>query len=62
MGSYTLYTIEHDHAVRHTVVLGFQDAGSVAVHGEDLKVGQRVVVVGNYELENGMAVTEAAGQ
>jgi RND family efflux transporter MFP subunit len=61
-GGYTLYTIEHDHAVRHTVVLGFQDAGSVAVHGEDLKVGQRVVVVGNYELENGMAVTEAAGQ
>jgi hypothetical protein len=34
----------------------------VAVHGEDLKQGQRVVVVGNYELENGMAVTEAAGQ
>ena len=42
------------------MALGFQNAGLVSVHGHDLKQGQRVVVVGNYELENGMAVTEAA--
>jgi membrane fusion protein, multidrug efflux system len=59
-GGYALYTIEHDRAVRHTVALGFQNAGRVAVHGHDLEEGQRVVVVGNYELENGMAVSEAA--
>jgi membrane fusion protein (multidrug efflux system) len=61
-GGYTLYTVEHEHAVKHTVALGFQDAGRVAVHGGGLKEGQRAVVVGNYELENGMAVSEAAGQ
>jgi membrane fusion protein (multidrug efflux system) len=61
-GGYTLYTVEHEHAVKHTVALGFQDAGRVAVHGDDLKEGQRAVVVGNYELENGMAVTEDAGR
>jgi membrane fusion protein (multidrug efflux system) len=60
-GGYTLYTIDHDRAVKHTVALGFQNAGMVSVHGHDLEEGQRVVVVGNYELENGMAVSEAAG-
>ena len=60
-GGYALYTIEHDKAVKHTITLGFQNAGRVTVHGDDLEKGQRVVVVGNYELENGMTVTEAAG-
>jgi membrane fusion protein (multidrug efflux system) len=59
---YAIYTIEHDRAVKHAVTLGFQNAGKVSVHGDDLKVGQRVVVTGNYTLENGMAVTEADGQ
>jgi membrane fusion protein (multidrug efflux system) len=57
---YALYTVEHDRAVKHTVALGFQNAGMVSVRGDTLEEGQRVVVVGNYELENGMAVTEAA--
>ena len=59
-GGYALYTVEHDRAVKHTVALGFQNAGMVSVRGHDLQQGQRVVVVGNYELQNGMAVTEAA--
>jgi membrane fusion protein, multidrug efflux system len=58
-GGYALYTIEHDRAVKHIVALGFQNAGRVAVRGDDLEEGLRVVVVGNYELENGMAVSEA---
>ena len=61
-GGYTLYTIEHDHAAKHTVDLGLQNAKMAAVRGDDLKEGQRAVVVGNYELENGMAVTEEAGR
>jgi membrane fusion protein (multidrug efflux system) len=61
-GGYALYTIENDRALKHAVALGFQNAGRVAVRGDGLKEGQRVVVTGNYELANGMAVTEAAGQ
>jgi len=49
-GGYALYTIDHGRAVKHTVVLGFQNAGMASVRGDTLREGQRVVVVGNYQL------------
>jgi RND family efflux transporter MFP subunit len=54
--TYILYTIEKGHAVKHEVNLGLKTAKQVQVYGDDLKEGQQVVVSGNYELENNMAV------
>jgi membrane fusion protein, multidrug efflux system len=54
--TYILYTIEKGHAVKHEVKLGLKTAEQVQVYGDDLKEGQPVVVSGNYELENNMAV------
>jgi membrane fusion protein (multidrug efflux system) len=54
--TYILYTVEKDHAVKHQVRVGIKTAQQVQVYGDDLKEGQPVVVSGNYELENNMAV------
>jgi RND family efflux transporter MFP subunit len=55
-GEFVLFTIHHDHARKHAVRLGLQQAGRVQVIGDDLKEGEPVVVVGNYSLEDGMKV------
>jgi RND family efflux transporter MFP subunit len=57
-GGYTLFTVDQDHALKHAVTLGLQNDKAVAVSGEHVKENQRAVIAGNYELENGMAVTE----
>ncbi|MEO6992540.1 MAG: efflux RND transporter periplasmic adaptor subunit [Lacunisphaera sp.] len=54
-----LYTVEDGHAVRHEVVPGISTGGLVEVSGENLREGDNVVVLGNYELEEGMAVQTA---
>jgi membrane fusion protein, multidrug efflux system len=51
-----VYTIKDDKAVEHEVKKGLEDEENVELAESDLKVGQQVVVEGNYELENGMAV------
>lgn len=57
----TLYTVANGHAVKHTVTIGLQNDKQVEVTGQDLQEGQPVVVVGNSELSDGMAVeTEPA--
>ncbi len=53
-GSY-VYTVKDGHAHRVTVTPGLVNDGIVAVAG-DLKAGDPMVVEGNYELGDGMAV------
>jgi membrane fusion protein, multidrug efflux system len=55
-GGDVLYTIENNHAVKHVVRLGLENATDVQVIGNGLQEGQSVVVAGNSELRDGMAV------
>ena len=53
-----VFTVEGGRAKRRDVAVGLFDADWVEVSGGGLSEGQRVVVSGNYELEDGMAVAE----
>jgi RND family efflux transporter MFP subunit len=55
-GGYVLFTIRDGHAVRHQVQVLLQSGDRVQVTGQDLTSSEPVVVQGNYELQNGMAV------
>jgi membrane fusion protein (multidrug efflux system) len=54
--AYTLFTIQRGRAVRHLVAVGLRNAREVEVKGPSLRAGEPVVVLGNYELQDGMAV------
>ena len=51
-----LYTVRNDRAVRHTVKLAFETDKEALVSGPGLAAGDLVVVSGNYELTEGMAL------
>lgn len=53
---YVLYTVQNGKAVRHIVHLGVENPTQVEVVGSGLQAGEPVVVVGNSELQDGMAV------
>jgi membrane fusion protein, multidrug efflux system len=55
---YVLYTVKKEHAVKHIVQIDMENDKSAVVIGKDLSPGDPVVVLGNYELEDGMAVKE----
>ncbi len=55
-----LFTVEKGRAVRHIVNIGIENAMEYQVITQDLKGGEDVVVLGNYELTDGMAVTAEA--
>jgi len=55
-GSFQIFTVVKDHAKKHTVKLGVQNEKEVQIVTPDLKENDRVVTVGNYELQDGMAV------
>ncbi len=60
-----LYTVQDGKAVEHDVTIGLEDANNVEIIGGGVNAGDTVVVLGNAELENGMAVQveeEAASQ
>ena len=60
-GHYVLFTVKSGRAQKHTVRVGLQDEKNVEVIGNDLRPGALVVTLGNYELQQGMAVkTEKA--
>jgi len=58
-GGYSLFTVENGHAVKHQVQLGLENDTQVEVIATDLKEQDEAVVLGNYELESGMAVSVA---
>jgi len=51
-----LYTVKDGKAVKHSVQLGLLGDDLVEVVSKDVKSGDTIVVVGNYELQDGMAV------
>jgi len=53
---HVVYTIKDAKAVKHEVKTGLEDDEQVEVLGDAIKPGEMVVVEGNYELEDGMAV------
>ena len=54
--AYSLFTIEKGHAVKHQVQVGLENDTQIEVIANDLKEQDDIVVLGNYELEDGMAV------
>jgi membrane fusion protein, multidrug efflux system len=55
-GGFQIFAIENNHAKKHLVKLGVQNEKEMQIITPDLKEGDRVVTVGNYELQDGMAV------
>src|SRR5437667_11081812 len=53
---FEVFTVANNHAVRHTVKIGAENPNEIQVIADDLREGDPVVTVGNYELEDGMAV------
>jgi membrane fusion protein (multidrug efflux system) len=53
---YILFTIREGRAVKHIVQVGLESANEVEISAADLRPGEQVVVLGNYELKDGMAV------
>jgi membrane fusion protein (multidrug efflux system) len=59
-GHFVIFTIEKGRARKRIVRLGLENEKEVEVLGEGLSPGEPVVVLGNYELEDGMAVRRAS--
>jgi membrane fusion protein, multidrug efflux system len=53
---FEVFTVANNRAVKHTVKIGAENPNEMQVIGDDLHAGDPVVTVGNYELEDGMAV------
>jgi len=54
---YSLFTIKNGRAVKHQIQVGLDNETQIEVISADLKEQDEVVVLGNYELEHGMAVS-----
>ncbi len=61
-GGFVLCTVAADHAVKHTVTIGLENAQEMEVKAEGLAEGQPVVVRGNSQLTDGMAVKVESSQ
>ncbi len=55
-GKQVLFTVKDGKAVRHEVKLGIIAGDRVQVISDDLRAGDSVVTLGNYELTEGMAI------
>ena len=53
---FRVFTVANNRAVMHTVKIGAENPREMQVIADDLHPGDLVVTVGNYELEDGMAV------
>ena len=53
---FEVFTVANNRAVKHTVKIGAENPREMQVMADDLHEGDPVVTVGNYELEDGMAV------
>ncbi|MEO8426574.1 MAG: efflux RND transporter periplasmic adaptor subunit [Verrucomicrobiota bacterium] len=55
-----IFTVENGHALEHQVQIGIKTTNEVEVISPKFQPGVQVVVQGNYELTNGMAVAPAS--
>jgi len=53
---FEVFTVANNRAVKHTVKVGAENPNEMQVMADDLHDGDLVVIVGNYELEDGMTV------
>ncbi len=53
---YVLFTVKDGRAQKHTARVGLQNEKDIEVIATDLHAGEPVVILGNYELKDGMAV------
>jgi RND family efflux transporter MFP subunit len=53
---FELFTVVNNRAVKHIVKIGTENPNEVQVITDDLHEGEPVVIVGNYELKDGMSV------
>ena len=53
---FEVFTVANNRAKKHTVKIGVENPKEIQVIADDLHEGDPVVTVGNYELEDGMAV------
>jgi RND family efflux transporter MFP subunit len=53
---FELFTVTNNRAVKHTVKIGAENQREMQIIADDLHKGDSVVTVGNYELEDAMAV------
>lgn len=58
---YTLFTVKNGHAVGHTVKIGLEGRDELQIYGEGLEPGDPVVILGNYELKDGMPLRTDTG-
>ncbi len=58
---FVLFTVENGHAVKHTVKVGLDNGTEINVIAPDLRPGEPVVVLGNYELKDKMSVAPEDG-
>lgn len=61
-GKHVLFTVNDGRAVRHVVQVILENDRDVQVSGAGLKAGDMVVVVGDYELKDGMDVKTSGGR
>jgi RND family efflux transporter MFP subunit len=54
---HVVFTIKDGLAKRHVVSVGLEDHGEIEISGGGISRGDMAVVLGNYELKDGMAVT-----
>jgi len=55
-GHYILFTVKNGRAHRHIVSIGLESGKEVEISGVDIKKGELAVVLGNYEIRDGMSV------
>ena len=55
-GGLVLYSVDDGHATRHVFQAGLENREQVEVRGNDLHEGQQIVIVGQNQLRDGMAV------
>ena len=55
-GHWVLYSVQEGHAKRHVVQTGLENRVQVEVRGSDLHEGEQIVIVGQNQLQDGMAV------
>jgi membrane fusion protein, multidrug efflux system len=53
---YKIFTVNNGHAVKHTIEIGLENSNEIEVLSDDLGEGELVVIMGNYELVDGMPV------
>jgi len=53
---FEVFTVANNRATKHTVKIGSENPKEIQVVADDLHEGDPIVTVGNYELEDGMAV------